>query len=456
MRVVRRGAATLLVIALAGGLAGGLAEGANAQGIDELARSEISASRPGLAVALRHGGELQFLDSYGESGSAPGDPLEADDLFAYPALSEVLLGATIEALHANGVVDRDAALSTYLPEVTPGIGRITLRQLLTHTAGLDDADRVDGETWEKTLDRIDDRALVAEPGLFYSRSRHSLPLAGRVLSTVLRRSFVEIATAAILEPLELRGSTFDIEEARALGLVTGVVRNNDASDPIRHVEAVDTLNGLPVLFTTATDAVTFLSAWNEGRLVGRAPNEVASARNPTSDADRHFGGGVWVDEYRGLTRVSRVATQLGISTAFYLTPETGSTVFIWSRGYTSSGVARFLVDAVADAVGADPSEPSRPERAQPPEPGPPPEPARWAGTYRNGHLIFVLRESEGRLVLFDGSRELELETHDGSRVVARLPDGRIAVRLDLLEDGSGRRYLYFGSLVYRHEADELG
>lgn len=81
---------------------------------------------------------------------------------------------------------------------------------------------------------------------------------------------------------------------------------------------------------------------------------------------------------------------------------------------------------------------------------------RWAGTYRNGDLIFVLRASGGVLVLFDGSRELDLEAGEGARVVARLPDGRIAVRLDLIEDTAGRRFLYFGGLAYRHGEDELG
>ena len=48
-----------------------------------------------------------------------------------------------------------------------------------------------------------------------------------------------------------------------------------------------------------------------------------------------------------------------------------------------------------------------------------------------------------------------MEAREGTRVVARLPDGRIAVRLDLIEDDAGRRFLYFGGLAYRHGADGL-
>lgn len=412
--------------------------------------------RRGVVVALHVDGDLQFFEAYGERSAAAGEPLTTDALFAYPAMSEVLLSLMVEALDAAEIVDADAPLSSYLPDLSPLIGRATLRQLISHTAGLDDAKRVEGETWERTLSRIDDRALVAEPGLFYSRSRHSFPLAGRALAAALRRPFDEVASNLILEPLGMTCSTFDIDEARARGLVSGLERNDDVTSPTRAVEAVDTLTGLPVLFTTASDVVTLLSAWNAGQLAGRLPHEIASAKNPAADTERAFGGGLWVDEYRGLTHASRQASQLGISTGFYLIPETASTIFIWWRGAWGSRTARFVLDAVADAAGAPPRRRAAPAQAdlEPARPLPPAD--RWAGTYRNGDLIFVLRESDGVLVLFDGSRELDLEAREGARVVARLPDGRIAVRLDLIEDDVGRRFLYFDGLAYRHGADELG
>lgn len=431
-------------------------EPATTQGLTEIVQRELGASRQGVVIALHVDGDLQFFEAYGERGSTPEELLTTDALFAYPAMSEVLLSLMVEALDSAEIVDGDAPLYTYLPDLSPLLGQATLRQLISHSGGLDDAQRVEGETWERTLDRIDDRALVAEPGLFYSRSRHSFPLAARALTAALRRPFDELAATLILEPLGMTSSTFDVDEARIWGLVAGLERNDDATSPTRSVEAVDTLTGLPVLFTTAGDVVTLLSAWNDGQLGGRLPHEIASAKNPALDTERAFGGGLWVDEYRGLTRAYRRSSQLGISTGFYLIPETTSTIFIWWRGTWGSGTARFVLDAVADAAGAPPRR--RATLAQtdfePPHPLPPAD--RWAGTYRNGELIFVLRESHGVLVLFDGSRELDLEARDGARVVARLPDGRIAVRLDLLEDDAGRRFLYFGGLAYRHGADELG
>jgi hypothetical protein len=117
-------------------------------------------------------------------------------------------------------------------------------------------------------------------------------------------------------------------------------------------------------------------------------------------------------------------------------------------------VARFLTDVVVAAAGAA-SEESTPSETPTSIETIDLNASHWAGTYRNGHLIFVLRESGGQLVFFDGSSELALDALEGSRVAARLPDGRVAITFDLFDDEAGRRYMYFRGLLYRHEADAL-
>lgn len=425
---------------------------AHAQDIDEVARADLNALTPGIVVALHHNGDLQFLEAYGVADTLGGMPLTPDALFPYPGLSEVVLAMTVEGLHVAGVLDQDAGLSTYLPGLSPGLGRVTLRQLLSNTAGLDDASRMEGESWEQTLDRLDDRSLVSEPGLAVSRSKHSFPLAARAVTTALGLSFPEMARQAVLEPLGLQESTFDLEEARSRGLIGGIAKSSDASGPVKNVEAAEVHDGLPVLFTTARDVVALLAAWNEGRLAGRAPQQLAAATSLAIDPARRFGAGVWVDDFRGLVRISRTGGALGFSTAFHLIPEMGATVLLWSRGEPSPRVARLVLDAVADAAGAPPALPSSRESDAPSVPNAP-DPARWAGTYRNGDLIFVLQDSGGELVLFNGSQELPLRASGETRVVATLPDGRVALGFDLLRDDARRRYLYFNGLLYRHEAD---
>jgi CubicO group peptidase (beta-lactamase class C family) len=416
---------------------------------------DLTSWSTGFVVAVQHQGQLQFLDAFGARAALPHVDLLPTDIFAFPALTEILVGMAVEALNAAGMVDAEAPLSTYLPLLDPGVGSATLAQLLTHTAGLDNASRLEGETWRQTLDRVDDLALVTAPGTIYSQSQHSLPMAARVLERVVGRPLDQIVTVAVLVPLGMRSSTFDLQVAGVGGLVQGVERSNDVESTARLVEFADTVLGLPVLFTTAEDVLTLLSAWMDGGIRGRPPTEIASASHPTSNTALRYGAGIWVDEWRGQTRVFRNSSGLGTSAGFSMFPQTRSIVFIWSLGEWPYRTEGFVMDRVGEAIGAV-VEPGGPGRARMGSVEySPPDPVRWAGTYRNGELIFVLRESEGALVFFDGSRELSLTPVSESAVVAYLPDGRPAVRLDLRTDAAGRRYLYYGSLAYRHQDDRI-
>lgn len=434
----------------------GTVQPVTAQTLDVAVAEDLTSWRTGFVVALVHRGERQFLEAFGHPPADRDTALSSDAVFAFPALTEVLVGLTVEALDDAGVVDAGAPLSRYLPSLDSVVGTATLAQLVTHTAGLDNAARIEGETWARTLDRIDDRALVASPGTVYSKSRHSLPLAARVLERALGRPVTEVATAAILAPLGMTSSTFDLAAARRSGLVAGVERSDEVEALARPVEPRDTVGGLPVLFTTTPDVLRLLSAWMEGRIRGRPPQEVAVAEHPVLGDARRYGGGVWVDRWQGRTRVYRVSSALGTSAGFYLLPDTRTVVFLWAAGEWPRRTAAFVMDRVGEAVGSSGWQVRPPGRSEAGTERPPPDPDRWAGTYRNGELIFELRNTDGALTLFDGSRELALRREGETTVVAYLPDGRAAVRLELRTDGDGRRFLYYGNLAYRHLDDVIG
>lgn len=450
IRPILHGAAMGLLLLLS------TATGAAAQqDFDAAVARDLSRWRTGFVVALLHQDALQFFEAHGSRAALPDSALSTEDRFPFPAFTEILLGVTVEALHNAQLLDADGPISRYVPELDSVVGTATLRELLTHTAGLDNAGRVEGESWERTLDRIDDRALVALPGTIYSESRHSIPLAIRVLERAVDAPFHQVVTTAILGPLAMSASGFSLREATAEGLVQGVRRSDDAESLARLVPPQDTVRGLPVFFTTASDVLVFLSRWMDGGLRGRSPLELATAEHPRED--RRYGGGVWVDRWRGQRRVSRVAGDLGTSAGFVVLPDTRTVLLVWSVGEWPASSWRFVLDRVGEAIGASPDSPPPDEGGEAGSGGARPvDPRRWSGTYRNGDLIFELRESGGALVLFDGSRELALRASGEAAVTAVLPDGRDAVHLELRTDAAGGRYLYFGNLAYRHGDDPIG
>ena len=79
------------------------------------------------------------LKAFGSQTPRRENPVSVDQVIPFPALSEVMVGLTVEALAAAEILDPDAPISRYLPGPSSTFGRATLRQLLSHTGGLDDA-----------------------------------------------------------------------------------------------------------------------------------------------------------------------------------------------------------------------------------------------------------------------------------------------------------------------------
>jgi len=432
---------------------------ASAQSLDDAVTSTLGPWVPGMVVGLEQRDSIQLLEAFGHRAAHPDSALSTDDVFPFPGLSKVLVGVMAGVLDSAGLVDEDAPLSTYLPSLSPAVGRATLRELLTNTAGLDDAARMEGESWKKTLDRVEDDALVAGPGTLYSESRHSLPLAVRVIERVAERPFDELVSETILHPLGMSSSTFSLERARTEGLVRGVQRTNDPSTPTRLVEPVDTVAGLPVLFTTATDVLRFLAVWMAGRLRCPGPGQPPLVDVPDA-AVSQYGSGASVRTYRGrrVVSVGGTTSDLGSSAGFYLLPRSRVVIVVWSVGEWPGAVANFTLSRVADALGAPAATAPAPHSSAGSDGSevPLPDPAKGVGTYRNGDRIFVLRKSGGALVMFDGARELPLTTVKPNTLAAHLPDGRVALQFELLRDAEGRPYLYYRKLAYRRTDDSIG
>lgn len=98
---------------------------------------------PGAVLCVVQGDKIVYEKAYGHKRLYPNeDPMTTGTVFDLASLSKCV-GTTISFLQLveQGLVDLDATVDTYLPEFVPwtdGVDtvRITVRQLMTHTSGL--------------------------------------------------------------------------------------------------------------------------------------------------------------------------------------------------------------------------------------------------------------------------------------------------------------------------------
>jgi CubicO group peptidase (beta-lactamase class C family) len=425
------------------------------------------AGSSGLVVGLYHRGSLNYLEAFGTPEPESEVVLLPTDMFAFPALTEFLLGTTIHALDAAGVLDIDAPISIYLPGIDAALSNIRLRQLLTHRAGLDNARVRDSVSWARTLDRLDRRAMFTEPGTIYSQSRYSFPLAMRVAEAAVGVPFSELVKASILEPLGMDSTTFDPAAARELGL-SDTFTWPEKRDFTEEDTPASTIEALPVTFTNVPDVLKLLTTWVEGGISGLSPVR--------SGGTRHFDGGVWWDEVEGMPRVQRICQAVGFGAGLLLFPETKTVAVLWGVANWPAGTARFLLDQLRAELDLGPAifgtgdwggnatigeplvrcqEGQAPPRALlPPDAGPVPT-GDWAGRYFNGDRLLELVDRSGSLVFNNAGDPMDM-VHFLDDIyfttVADLP----MFPLELLVDGKGRRYVRMGGRAYIHADDRLG
>src|SRR5690606_3696216 len=146
-------------------------------------------------------------------------PVTKETLFAIASMTKPVTAAAVMILQDDGKLSIDDPVSKYLPEFekaqlkdgTPA-GPITLRQLMTHTAGLGGSQSFSGSLEEATKE-IASRKLDFAPGTKWQYSP-GLTVCGRVVEVVSGQPFAEFLRTRIFEPLEMTHTTFRPNEAQ--------------------------------------------------------------------------------------------------------------------------------------------------------------------------------------------------------------------------------------------------
>ncbi|GAA1403653.1 serine hydrolase [Pseudonocardia kongjuensis] len=167
----------------------------------------------GAAVAVVHDGEVLTARGFGHAGSAPVDPDRT--LFRVGSVSKVVTATAVLQQVEQGRIDLDADVRQYLDFALPlrFDPPVTMRHLLTHTAGFEERVRgliVHGEESPDLRTALveDPPEQVFAPGTTPGYSNYGYALAGYVVERVTGTPFDEQVRRAVLEPAGMSSSTF--------------------------------------------------------------------------------------------------------------------------------------------------------------------------------------------------------------------------------------------------------
>jgi CubicO group peptidase (beta-lactamase class C family) len=170
---------------------------------------------PGAAVGLVHGEDETILTTGVTSVAAPA-PVDADTLFMIGSTTKTFTGALIMALVEDGILDLDAPVTAYLPDLALADERarsaLTIRHLLTHTGGFAGDFRPrpgrEDDALARAVARFAELPQVFAPGEVFSYSNAGMLLAGHLAATAAGVDYEELVRTRILAPLGLASSFF--------------------------------------------------------------------------------------------------------------------------------------------------------------------------------------------------------------------------------------------------------
>ncbi|HEX2641319.1 MAG TPA: serine hydrolase domain-containing protein, partial [Pyrinomonadaceae bacterium] len=174
---------------------------------------------PGCAVGASFNGEPVFEKAFGLAEMEHNIPNTPQTIFESGSVAKQFTAGAIVLLQQDGKLKIDDPVRKYIPEL-PDYGRpLTIRHILTHTAGLRDwgsvmeltgagrGDRV--VTQDIALDVIArQKSLDFEPGSEYSYSNSGYNLAAIIVERVSGQKFGDFVRDRIFKPLGMNNSSW--------------------------------------------------------------------------------------------------------------------------------------------------------------------------------------------------------------------------------------------------------
>lgn len=235
-----------------------------------------SGKLPGVLATIGRASGLPDVIAVGTQGLGEKTPVNIDSLWRVYSMTKPITGMAAMILVGEGKMKLDQPISEFLPEfanmtvltdpeksmdAVPAKNQITVRHLLTHTAGLGYSIITKGPLLQAYLDngitpgivsrfpipgqptstptpdlktfseRLAKLPLVAEPGTKWSYSI-SLDLLGRVIEVASGMDFEAFLKTRIFEPLKMNSSYFQVPKSETPRLVSNYAPVNGVLFPI--------------------------------------------------------------------------------------------------------------------------------------------------------------------------------------------------------------------------------
>jgi D-alanyl-D-alanine carboxypeptidase len=243
---------------------------------------------PGAVVLVTTADGARWETAVGVRDLDSGEPMTTGLRWPIRSITKSFTTTLVLQLADEGVVDLDAPISDWVPDVPNG-DEVTLGQLMDMTSGLPDytdqafiedftADPTREFTTEELIAYATAQPARAEPGEDRVYTNSNTLLLGQVVEEATGRSFEEVLSERILEPLSLEDTTYPTSSEDWVSDAVGYSPDENgelSEDPVNF----SVFGPAGAMISTTEDLARWGAALGTGELVAES-----------TQADRQEGG----------------------------------------------------------------------------------------------------------------------------------------------------------------------
>lgn len=372
---------------------------------------------PGVALGILYEGK-EHTAGFGVTNVNHPALVSAESLFQIGSITKTVTATAIMRLVEAGRLDVDAPVCSYVPDLALAdesvAARISLRHLLTHTAGWegDFALLVNTGRGDDALARfiamLPQAQQLAPLGTVWSYNNAGFYLAGRVIEAVTGKPYETAAAELVLDPLGMTHSYFFPEQVMLNSFAVGHAVADEATEVARPWPIPRNANAAGGLTATTGDLLRYArfhmgdgTAADGSHVLSRASLDLMQTPQVEAGARGSVGLAWFVEDWEGGRLIGHDGGTIGQSARLRFIPARNFALAILTNADRGDNllleVTRWALNYYLGV-----SEPARVHQPRTPE-----QLAGYAGHYAATLTLADLTVRDGVLVL---------ETRDSERI----------------------------------------
>jgi CubicO group peptidase (beta-lactamase class C family) len=401
--------------------------------MDAVVRDDVDKGEFMGAVLVARDGDVLFDKGYGAANLEWNIPNDGATKFRLGSVTKQFTAVAILLLQERGKLTLDAPVKTYLPDAPAAWDKVTVRHLLTHSAGIPNFTNFPDYGATKTLPathasliaRFRDKPLEFTPGEKFAYSNSGYVLLSAIVEKLSGQSYAAFVAENLFKPLGMADTGYDIYATILPHRASGYAPSKDGPVNADYI-SMTIPQGAGGLYSTTRD----LLKWQRGLYGAKLlkPATLAAFRTPYKDG---YALGIGVQSAGGVTTIEHGGGIEGFNTSLAYDPDRKITVVVLGNlnGPSPGKLSKSLMTLARGGTVTLPGERKAATIA-------PDQLAEYAGVYELAPTFaLTMRVKDGKLMTqATGQQEFELFPESKDRFFLKVVDAQV----EFTRDASGK------------------